>query len=272
MRIVETDYEWCIFYHELKDAQFARIKEIGDFLSSFEINGKVDMSQFSDEKINKLKQLKLERYKIPSFLEGLPEKDWDIETVFDRIKEDFSNKGIILKNENKNNRKFSIVYTQAVRREFQVTKATVTKMMLDSEYGENYRKDIFVLQTFFENLAQKDDVLALEILKMIEKRTAYIIIKGVLKSEKNKVVEQISFVMKTIKNVFVKILSELQIEPSQLKEIINSIGEPAKLFTSKVWFKNVYFSNPNLAKLLQEIYDFLYHYHELDDVKTSLSK
>ena len=68
MRIVETDYEWCIFYHELKDAQFARIKEIGDFLSSFEINGKVDMSQFSDEKINKLKQLKLERYKIPSFL------------------------------------------------------------------------------------------------------------------------------------------------------------------------------------------------------------
>ena len=96
-------------------------------------------------------------------------------------------------------------------------------MMLDSEYGENYRKDIFVLQTFFENLAQKDDVLALEILKMIEKRTAYIIIKGVLKSEKNKVVEQISFVMKTIKNVFVKILSELQIEPSQLKEIINSI-------------------------------------------------
>ena len=78
--------------------------------------------------------------------------------------------------------------------------------------------------------------------------------------------------MKTIKNVFVKILSELQIEPSQLKEIINSIGEPAKLFTSKVWFKNVYFSNPNLAKLLQEIYDFLYHYHELDDVKTALSK
>lgn len=272
MRIVETDYDWFIFVQELNDAMFERLKEVEAFLNSFEVNGKIDITQLTDEKIIKLKQLKSEKYKIPSFLEGLPEKDWDIETVYDRIKEELSNKGIILKNEDKENRKISLVYNQAVGREFQITKATVSKMILEPEYGENYKNDIFVLQTFFKNLAQKDDVLALEVLKMIERRISYIIIKGVLNLSKVKTVEQVSFVMKTIKDVFVAILSELQIESSQLKEIINSIGESSKFFTAKDWFKKVYFSNPNLAKLIQEIYDFLYHYHELDDVKTALSK